>query len=271
MTKKTQHPRILVLDDNEEVRSSVETMLQVATAENVGEALHLIDTEPFDVLFSDAHMTEHGDGLTAVSAMHKTNPHARTLVYTGFPELEQALDVILEADEMLEKPEAILTLPEPIHEQLGVSETRQAMLERVAAILERDVFATIIDWLDRVERDGDLTRVPLSGEERTGHLPKLIRELAQRLRAPRGLGVKTVLQAAVEHGRLRYLQGYSISMMVEESRILQVCIFETLCNSLSTEDFHFVLSDAKTITDECNSQLKQTLASFTRQAAKRAA
>jgi hypothetical protein len=57
-------------------------------------------------------------------------------------------------------------------------------------------------------------------------------------------------------------------MIVEESRILQVCIFETLYNSLSTEDFRFVLSDARAITDECNSQLEQTLASFTRQAAK---
>jgi hypothetical protein len=122
-----------------------------------------------------------------------------------------------------------------------------------------------------VERDGDLTRVSLSREERTGHIPKLIQELAHRLQVPRMLEVKTVLQAAVDHGKLRYLQGCSISMIVEESRILQVCIFETLYNSLCPEDFCLVLSDSKTITDECKSQLKQTLASFTRRAAKDAA
>ena len=34
--------------------------------------------------------------------------------------------------------------------------------------------------------------------------------------------------AAEQHGRLRYRQGYSAAMMVEESRMLQVSIFETL-------------------------------------------
>jgi ActR/RegA family two-component response regulator len=273
--QKTKQPKILVVDDNERVRTSIGKVLkakefQIATAANVGEALHLIDTKPFDVLLSNLHMTEEGDGLAAVSAMHKTNPQALTLVYTGFPELERVLDVILEADEGLAKPEAFLPLLEPTHERLEVRETRQATdIELVAAILERDTSGTIIDWLDRVERDGELTRVPLSREERTGHLPRLILELAYRLRAP--LSTKTVLGAAVEQGKLRHSQGYSIAMIVEEFCILQVSIFETLYNRVSTEDFQFVLADAKTITDECDSQLRQTLASFMRQAAKIAA
>lgn len=275
-SENTEQPqKILVVDDDEQVRISIEkavevNKLQIATAANVGEALHLIEAEPFDVLLSDLHMTEEGDGLSAVSAMHKTNPQALTLVYTGYPELKRALDVIVETDGLLVKPEPILPLPEPSSTSLENRETRQANLERVAAILERDVFETVIDWLDRVERDGELTRVPLGREERTGHLPQLIRELAYRLQVPRRLRAKT-LQAAAEHGRLRYIQGYWISMIVEESRMLQICIFETLYNSLSAEDFRVVLSDAKTITEECNSQLEQTLAGFTRQAAKRVA
>jgi CheY-like chemotaxis protein len=208
---ETVHQKILVVDDNERVRSSIRKVvevnkLQIATAANVGEALHLIEAEPFDVLLSDLHMTEEGDGLSAVSAMHKTNPLALTLVYTGYPELKQALDVILEAEGVIVKPETILTLPEPSRKRMENHETRQANLERVSAILKRDVFATIIDWLDRVERDGELTRVPLSREERTGHLPQLIRELAYRLQVPRRLWTKAVMQAAAEHGRLRYLQ-----------------------------------------------------------------
>lgn len=62
--------------------------------------------------------------------------------------------------------------------------------EQVGSILERDATATIADWLSRVKRDDELSRIVLSDEERTGHLPKLIRELVHRLRVPRGLGTK---------------------------------------------------------------------------------
>ena len=51
-------------------------------------------------------------------------------------------------------------------------------------------------------------------------------------------------------------------MIVEESRFLQVSIFETLQNNLSTVDFSLLLTDVMTIADEVDSQLKQTIISF---------
>jgi hypothetical protein len=51
-------------------------------------------------------------------------------------------------------------------------------------------------------------------------------------------------------------------MMVEESRILQVSIFGTLQNNLSSVDFSQVLLDVMTIADEVDSQLKQAMLSF---------
>ena len=129
--------------------------------------------------------------------------------------------------------------------------------------MERDASVTIHDWLARVERDDELTHIPLTSKQRTGHLPKLIQELVHRLRVPRSLGTKQVSEAAVEHGKVRRSQGYSIAMMVEESRILQVSIFQTLQNNLSTVDFSLLLIDVMTIADEVDSQLKQTIISFT--------
>lgn len=102
-------------------------------------------------------------------------------------------------------------------------------IERVSTILGRDASLTVDDWLTRVEREDELTRVPLTREQRTGHLPVLLTELIQRLRVPRNLGTKQVSQAAVEHCKNRHSQGYSVAMIVEESRILQVSIFQT-CN-----------------------------------------
>ena len=56
-------------------------------------------------------------------------------------------------------------------------------------------------------------------------------------------------------------------MLVEESRILQVSIFETLQNNLSTVDFSLLLLDVMMVADEVDSQLKQTITSFMAQSA----
>jgi hypothetical protein len=60
-------------------------------------------------------------------------------------------------------------------------------------------------------------------------------------------------------------------MLIEESRILQVSIFETLQNNLSSVDFSLLLLDVMTIADEVDSQLKQTVNSFNSTAVKMAA
>jgi len=275
---KSKHPKILLVDDNEELRKAMGVVLgaskfQVSTAANVAEALHLIDTKPFDVLLTDLHMPEAGDGFTVVSAMRHTNPNAVTLVFTGYPALQEAAEaILLQADEVLLKPMAMPALITVIREQLLKREARKPThIERVASILERDVAVTIQDWLDRVDVESELTCVPLSREQRMGHLPKLLQDLIHRLRVPRELGTKQVSEGAVAHGKIRRSQGYSVSMIIEESRILQVSIFRTLENNLRTVNFSLLLADVMTIADECDSQLKQTINSFMGQASQIAA
>lgn len=269
-TGKSGQPRILLVDDDNLVRTSLKAVLElhefvVTTATNVADALHLIDTEPFDVLLSDLHMPGAGDGFTVVSAMRHKNPDAITLLFTGYPALQEAMDaILLQADEIMVKPMPIPELVALIRERLEKRGTRRASnTERVATILERDALNTIADWLSRVEHDDDLTFIALSKEQRTGHLPQLIRELVHRLRVPRNLGTKQVSEAARQHGRVRRSQGYSIPMIIEESRMLQVSIFHTLQSNLNVVDFSLLLIDVMTIADEVDSQLKQTIMSFT--------
>ena len=281
MTTKTEdagQPRILLVDDDEGIRDSLRNVLetkqfQVTTAATVSEALHRIATDSFDVLLSDLHMPGAADGFTVASAMRHANPKAVTLLFTGYPALEEAMNaILLQTDQILVKPMAVDALVATIRENLEKSGTRSARnTERVASILERDALETIADWLSRVEVDSELTCVPLSREQRTGHLPKLLQDLIHRLRVPRSLGTKQVSGAAVEHGKVRQSQGYSIPMIVEESRSLQVSIFKTLQNNLGTVDFSLLLIDVMTIADECDAQLKQTVSSFMEQAAQASA
>ncbi len=270
--------RMLIVDDNETLRVSLAAALElnnfvVTTAAAVSEALHLIDTQDFDVLLSDLHMPGAGDGFTVVSAMRHKNPDAVTLVFTGYPALKEAMTaILLQADEVLVKPMGIPALVELIRERVSRRGTRQLLnTERVASILERDAVATIADWLTRVGREPELTNLPLTDGQRTGHLPALFQELVERLRVPRKLGTKQPSPAAVLHGKVRHAEGYSIAMIVEESRILQVSIFQTLQNNLATVDFSLLLIDVMTIADEVDSQLKQTIVSFSEESAMAAA
>lgn len=269
ITNATTPPKILLVDDSESVRKSLKLVLEhhgfhVTAAANVAEAIHLIVTEPFDVLLSDLHMPGAGDGFTVVSAMRHKHPDAITLLFTGYPALREAMDaILLQADEILVKPMPIPELVQLIRERLDKRVNRRATnIERVSSILERESSATIADWLRRVERDDELTCIVLSADERSGHLQKLIEEVVHRLRVPRSLGTKEVSEGAVEHGNIRRSQGYSIPMIVEESRMLQVSIFHTLQNNLSVVDFSLLLIDIMAIADEVDSQLKQTIMSF---------
>jgi CheY-like chemotaxis protein len=275
---KTAPPRILLVDDDEAVRESLKEILEmnqfhVTIAANVPEALHLIDTDSFDVLLSDLHMPGAGDGFTVISAMRHKNPNAITLLFTGYPALKEAMNaILLQADEILVKPMPIPEMVALIRERLDNHVARRpANTERVASILERDAAVTIANWLSAVKTDDELSHIRLSDEQRTGHLPQLIRELVHRLRVPRSLGTKQASEGAVLHGKVRRSQGYSIPMIIEESRILQVSIFNTLQTNLSVVNFSLLLIDVMTIADEVDSQLKQTIVSFTESAASIAA
>ncbi len=207
--------RVLLVDDNETVRTTLQESLmihgfEVITAAGVNEALQCIAANKFDVLISDLHMPDRGDGLTVVSAMRNAHPEAVTLVYSGYPEMEEATNaILLQADQILLKPLNIQDLVAVIRQNLA-------------------------------------------------------RDLVVRLRRPTSVDGKHIDSiAAHEHGQLRRQQGYSAPLLVEESRILQVSIFQTLQSNLARVDFSLLLVDVMTIADEVDSQLCQAMQAFT--------
>ncbi len=261
-------PRILIVEDDDAVRMMLQEGMQrdgfeVVTASSVRDALGHIAAETFDVLLSDLHLPLAGDGFTLVGAMRHTHPDALTVVLSGYPALDEAMSAILsQADEIFAKPVRIGALKELIHKRLvKPGSVKRLKPESIASILEREVETTIQHWLDAVEQDGELTCIPLSRLERTGHLPHLIRDLVARLKLDSGLPAP-MSKAARDHGDLRLRQGYTAAMVVEESRILQVSIFGTLQRNLCSVDFSRLLLDVVTIADEVDSQLKQAMYSY---------
>jgi ActR/RegA family two-component response regulator len=260
--------RVLVVEDDDAVRAMLQEGLhrdgfEVVAASNVRDALRLIATETFDVLLSDLHMPLAGDGFTLVSAMRHTHPDALTVILSGYPAVDEAMSAILsQADEIFAKPIRIGALRELIHARLADPLTKKRVKpESVASILERELETTIQNWLNAVELDTELTCIPLSRNDRTGHLPKLLRDLSVRLDAD-SASQSSPSQAARDHGKMRHQQGYTAAMVVEESRILQMSIFSTLQRNLRGVDFSRLLLDVVTIADEVDSQLKQAMFSY---------
>jgi hypothetical protein len=136
-----------------------------------------------------------------------------------------------------------------------------APVESVADILERELSAIIQDWLARVDHERELTAIPLSFEDRTGHLPHLLHDVIARLRMDSGAKAP-ISKAAATHGDLRRKQGYTVAMVVEESRLLQVTIFTTLHNNVKQLEFNALLPDVVTIADEVDAQLKEQMLRF---------
>jgi len=260
------------VDDDDGIRDMMSMTLEqkgfaVVAVASVTEALRLIATESFDVLITDLHMPNPGDGFTVVSAMRHSQPDALTLLVSGYPDVKSAMAaILLEADEIIVKPFEVGKLAELVRDKvLTRKPARRTEKESVAAILQRCMAGIIDNWLARAKKTRDLNYLPLSDGERTGYLPKLIEELIVRLKKPSAPGEESdsiCSPAAAAHGTMRKLQGYTPAMLVHDSRILQVTLFEMLQSNLGALDFSLLLPDVMSIADEVDSQLTQAMESY---------
>jgi two-component system response regulator PilR (NtrC family) len=95
---KRQKKRVLVVDDEENIRQILEEYLtefgyEVVCAVNGQEALQIYKNGRFDVILSDLVMRPVG-GLELLSEIKKVDPDAIFIMITGYPSVESALEAI---------------------------------------------------------------------------------------------------------------------------------------------------------------------------------
>jgi hypothetical protein len=152
-------------------------------------------------------------------------------------------------------------MAKPLEFSARPRKSRDVSIESVADVLTRQLEPLIEGWLARVNNESDLAHIPLTKDERTGHLPYLLNDVIVRLRLDAG-SKAPISKAAADHGDLRRKQGYTVAMMVEESRLLQVSIFTTLHENATHLEFSTLLPDVVTIADEVDAQLKEQMLRF---------
>jgi hypothetical protein len=105
--------------------------------------------------------------------------------------------------------------------------------------------------------------IPMTYDQRCSHLPVLFRDLILRLRSDQPIGTKALSPTgAAEHGANLFRQGYTAATLVEESRVSQVSLFETLQKNLAFIDYTVVLLGVMTMADEVDSQLSRAMQRF---------
>lgn len=259
--------RLLFVDDEQTIRLTLSTILHskgfdVTTAASVKEALHLIDTQRFDVLLSDLNIGEPGDGFTIVSAMRRIQPEACTFILTGYPDFETALRAIRnQVDDYFTKPADINALVGRLLERVATPRSANPPLpiKRVADVLREQTGNIVERWYETVEEHPELSAIRLDKAARIDHVPDLITELIGRIERPTEDTSPHAIEDAKNHGRLRYQQGYEIPQIVVETRILQQTLTAVLKRNLLGIDLSNLIHDLLEIGETLNILLEVSI------------
>jgi DNA-binding response OmpR family regulator len=260
-------PRVLFVDDEENIRIMLGMVLErngfnVTSVGTVPEALKLIAQQEFDVLIADLNVGFPGDGFTVVSAMRRTRPGTVTFILTGYPAFDTALEAIrLQVDDYITKPTDIEVLIEKIRSKLsGQSEEHRVRPRRLTEIIAEHLQSITHEWLQLCSADPELGAIEISDTERSDHVPRLIQQ-ALGIAVGDGLSVKTT-DAARAHGLLRRDQGFTVPLLVRETRILENTISRCVQSNLLAIEISHLLSDLISVHQTIQIQLEHSVSAF---------
>lgn len=260
--------RVLFVDDDPMLRTMWSTILSVegfdaTVAGTVPEALSKITSEKFDVLIADLNIGEPSDGFTIVSAMRRMQPEAVTLILTGYPAFQAALRAIREqVDDFLMKTTEWKTVVELIRQNLLRKRKPASILtERLNEVIAKNRDSIIESWYEAVERHPDIKKVSLSKSERIDDLPSVLSELVRPMEA-HTITKPRAQSAASEHGAKRRKQGYSLSMLLEETRILHGVVADCMQKNLLSIDISNLIPDLVEVHERMQRILQYSLEAF---------
>jgi len=96
----------------------------------LSEALAAIRSHTFDVVLSDLNINAEGDGFTVIYTAHEVNPACVTILLTGYPAFETALQAIhTEVDDYFVKPVYIGALLGAIERKLLARASLESLRE----------------------------------------------------------------------------------------------------------------------------------------------
>jgi DNA-binding response OmpR family regulator len=265
---------VLFVDDEPNIRLTLPAILRmhnfdVTAVGSVAAALAEINEHRFDVLIADLNIGEPGDGFTIVSAMRRTQPEAVTIIMTGFPAFETALEAIRsQVDDYVVKPARVERLVEVIQNKLQDHTPHHPLpIRSVAAILRENKEEIVERWVHAVRRDPELAVAAMDEGSRAEHIRQILDELITNLEHPRGLSLVRAESSAGDYGRSRRLSGFTMNMLISETRVLREAIASIVQENLLAVDVSNVIGEMTRISACLDAQLTQVVSAYVEETA----
>jgi ActR/RegA family two-component response regulator len=263
--KFSMERRLLFVDDEEVIRITLTAILsqngfEVTTAATVPEALQKITSEKFDVLLSDLNIGNPGDGLTVVSAMRRTQPDAVTMILTGYPAFETALEAIRQqVDEYVLKPADVPALIRSIESKLAMP-PRQRQLpppKRVAMLLQENLDRIEELWLSAVATSSALSRTSTTREKR---LRRIRAVLLGVIRAAQVYAGQESLHPGPGHDiAARDYEGCAPIMVLREFCLLRGILSRVVQENLLAVNLSYAIPDLARVNETLDEQTQAAL------------
>jgi DNA-binding NtrC family response regulator len=139
--------RILVIDDDENIRKVLETILEdegynVETAETAKKAIEKSEKAFYNLALIDVRLPDM-EGIELLSKLRSTKPKMRKIIVTGYPTLQNAVAAVNKgADAYVMKPFEVDKILETIREQLKKQEEEKRFSEeKVVEFIETRIKA----------------------------------------------------------------------------------------------------------------------------------
>ncbi len=266
----TETIRVLFVDDEAGIRFTMPEVLRqhgfsVTAVGTVNEALAEIASAQFDVLISDLNIGHPSEGLIVVSAMRRAQPECVTLILTGFPGFETALEAIRhQVDDYLIKPARIPTLISLIERKLKNREPGAgAAMKRIAQILRDNSFEITQRALKEMKSDPLLGKFPLADEQRIEHLPQVLEELATMLEsAEQNRTQPSTMHASQLRGIRQHQLGYTIPLVATHVRLVERAVYDVIQENLKSLNLSYFMFDMKQLNDSLGLQLEHSIMAY---------
>jgi ActR/RegA family two-component response regulator len=261
--------RLLFVDDEESIRLTLPCILrnagfEVSVAASVPEALALINQHSFEILLTDLNIGEPADGFILVSAMRRVQPTAATFILTGYPDFQTALEAIRkQVDDYFTKPADTATLIETLRQKARHPRAcTRVPCKSVPDVVLENSDEIVRLWLQEVKADARLLAVRLSDDERIDRIPLLLNDLANALQSGAAQIPAELLNTASIRGVDRAGQGYTTSLLVAETRILNRVIANVLQRNLLSINLSKLISEALQIGEYLHVLLEESIRTF---------
>ncbi len=139
MTKKDMLIRILIVDDNAEIREIVKEYLTdedclIEGAQNGKEALEKYNKNPYDIIITDLKMPELS-GIELIKLIKQKTDATEFIIITGYASLDTAMEAIkIGAFDYIVKPfrmEELKVAVKNVKEKIVLKKTNQVLLEKL--------------------------------------------------------------------------------------------------------------------------------------------